>query len=181
MVHAHLPSHYIAMCCRSGMRRRHQLALLLWKNYILQKRKLWTTVLEIGLPTIFALILIFIRQKVDVTPISNYTTWETFDVDALPAKLCPSRPLCQHGFGPWRLFYSPKSPVTDRMMSTMQDLMNRDGRRISGKMFLQLQFTYDMFKDSNTGWSDGLHIFVLESLKCVINWSFLWLFSCISI
>ncbi|XP_052266535.1 phospholipid-transporting ATPase ABCA3-like isoform X2 [Dreissena polymorpha] len=42
---------------------RHFL-LLLWKNFLLQKRKVKTTVFEIGLPTFFALILIFIRLRV---------------------------------------------------------------------------------------------------------------------
>lgn len=46
-----------------GRKGRHFL-LLLWKNFLVQKRKVFTTVLEIGLPAFFALILIFIRLRV---------------------------------------------------------------------------------------------------------------------
>ncbi|KAL3876097.1 hypothetical protein ACJMK2_033975 [Sinanodonta woodiana] len=42
-----------------------QFLLLLWKNFLVQKRKVLTTIFEIGLPTLFSLILIFIRLRVD--------------------------------------------------------------------------------------------------------------------
>ncbi|XP_052767410.1 phospholipid-transporting ATPase ABCA3-like isoform X2 [Mya arenaria] len=41
-----------------------QFKLLLWKNFLIQKRKVVTTVFEIGLPAFFALILVFIRLRV---------------------------------------------------------------------------------------------------------------------
>ncbi len=41
-----------------------KLKLLLWKNYILQKRKPIVTAFEIGASALFALILIAIRQRV---------------------------------------------------------------------------------------------------------------------
>ncbi|KAL4240689.1 ATP-binding cassette sub- A member 3 [Mactra antiquata] len=48
--------------------------LLLWKNFLIQKRKVLTTVFEIGLPTFFSLILIFIRLRVQ-GEMKLSTTW----------------------------------------------------------------------------------------------------------
>ncbi|KAJ8311156.1 hypothetical protein KUTeg_011295 [Tegillarca granosa] len=58
-----------------------QLKLLLWKNYVLQKRKVCVTVFEILLPVFFALLLLFIRSRVDVTPIDTASVWDSFDVE----------------------------------------------------------------------------------------------------
>ena len=53
-----------------------QFILLLWKNYVIQKRKVVTTIFEIGLPTFFALILIFIRLRVK-GEMKEQQVWET--------------------------------------------------------------------------------------------------------
>src|SRR6218665_357149 len=55
--------------------------LLLWKNYLLQRRKVIVTCLEIGLPTLFSVILILIRQRVESQKVDVPTTWETFKIN----------------------------------------------------------------------------------------------------
>jgi ATP-binding cassette subfamily A (ABC1) protein 3 len=59
-------------------RRSRQFLLLLWKNWILQKRRVVVTCLEIFLPAFFSLILIFVRSKVDSTDVVNATSWNAF-------------------------------------------------------------------------------------------------------
>ncbi|CAH1794818.1 unnamed protein product [Owenia fusiformis] len=81
--------------------------LLLWKNYTLQKRKVFVTLLEIGLPTFFSLILIFIRQRVITNLVTNSTTWEPYDIANLPSGLAGR---LNH------LAYAPNEPVIDRIM-----------------------------------------------------------------
>ena len=46
--------------------KARQFGLLLWKNYVLQKRKKLVTFVEIALPTFFAVILIFIRMSMKI-------------------------------------------------------------------------------------------------------------------
>ena len=58
--------------------------LLLWKNFKLQQRKIFVTFLEIFLPTLFALILILIRQKVQAHDEKHGLNFTSFRVDDLP-------------------------------------------------------------------------------------------------
>lgn len=60
-----------------------QFILLLWKNWVIQKRKPIVTVLEILLPVFFSFILIIIRQVVDAEDNQQPTEWERFQVDQL--------------------------------------------------------------------------------------------------
>uniref|UniRef100_H2Z857 ABC transporter domain-containing protein n=1 Tax=Ciona savignyi TaxID=51511 RepID=H2Z857_CIOSA len=55
-----------------------QFRLLFWKNFVLQKRRPFATVIELLLPLFFALLLVIIRQEIEVT---NYPN---FSVDNLP-------------------------------------------------------------------------------------------------
>ncbi|CAL9693308.1 unnamed protein product [Knipowitschia caucasica] len=64
-----------------------QLKLLLWKNYLQQKRKILVTVIEILLPLLFSGILIGLRQRVPTSTFPNATVYESFEVDSLPNPL----------------------------------------------------------------------------------------------
>ena len=114
-----------------------QFILLLWKNYLLQKRKILVTVVEIALPAIFALILIFIRQKVAVNDISKPVTWSSFNVDQFPENLYPNSSSLTFRYGakvksPWKLYYSPN---TTTAANAMQHVKNQLGpKSISGKI-----------------------------------------------
>ena len=99
------------------MSKVRQFVLLLWKNFLLQRRKIITTILEIALPLFFAIILIFIRQLVVPKPVKNPIKWDRFEVDKFPIGLCPSPFLpCT-----WLLYYAPNSSATDDIMSSVKE------------------------------------------------------------
>nr|XP_036860350.1 ATP-binding cassette sub-family A member 3 isoform X1 [Manis javanica]XP_036860351.1 ATP-binding cassette sub-family A member 3 isoform X1 [Manis javanica]XP_036860355.1 ATP-binding cassette sub-family A member 3 isoform X1 [Manis javanica]XP_036860356.1 ATP-binding cassette sub-family A member 3 isoform X1 [Manis javanica] len=61
-----------------------QLKLLLWKNYILQKRKVLVTVLELLLPLLFSGILIWLRLKIQSENVPNATIYPGQSIRELP-------------------------------------------------------------------------------------------------
>jgi len=88
-----------------------QFALLLWKNWLLQKRRILVTTFQILIPAVLALILLSIRTIVDSTFVSSPTIIDSFEASpsfppnlTLPQKLTQSSPLNK-----WRLVYSPNT------------------------------------------------------------------------
>lgn len=63
-----------------------QFGLLVWKNYLQQKRQILVTLVEILLPLLFSGILIVLRQKVPFKDYPNATIYESYAVDALPKR-----------------------------------------------------------------------------------------------
>uniref|UniRef100_A0A3P9HLW0 ATP-binding cassette, sub-family A (ABC1), member 3b n=1 Tax=Oryzias latipes TaxID=8090 RepID=A0A3P9HLW0_ORYLA len=61
-----------------------QFGLLVWKNYLQQKRQILVTLVEILLPLLFSGILIVLRQKVAFKDYPNATIYESYYVDELP-------------------------------------------------------------------------------------------------
>uniref|UniRef100_A0A8C8T3P5 ATP-binding cassette, sub-family A member 3 n=1 Tax=Peromyscus maniculatus bairdii TaxID=230844 RepID=A0A8C8T3P5_PERMB len=61
-----------------------QLALLLWKNYTLKKRKVLVTVLELLLPLLFSGILIWLRLKIQSENVPNATVYQGQSIQQLP-------------------------------------------------------------------------------------------------
>ncbi|XP_075880377.1 phospholipid-transporting ATPase ABCA3 [Nelusetta ayraudi] len=61
-----------------------QFGLLVWKNYIQQKRQILVTLVEILLPVLFSGILIVLRQKVPFINYPNDTMYHSFPVHVLP-------------------------------------------------------------------------------------------------
>uniref|UniRef100_A0A3Q3GMJ2 ATP-binding cassette, sub-family A (ABC1), member 3b n=1 Tax=Labrus bergylta TaxID=56723 RepID=A0A3Q3GMJ2_9LABR len=61
-----------------------QFRLLVWKNYLQQKRQILVTLVEILLPLLFSGILIVLRQKVPFKDYPNATAYESYAVDLLP-------------------------------------------------------------------------------------------------
>uniref|UniRef100_A0A8C6DPH6 ATP binding cassette subfamily A member 3 n=1 Tax=Moschus moschiferus TaxID=68415 RepID=A0A8C6DPH6_MOSMO len=61
-----------------------QLALLLWKNYTLQKRKVLVTLLELFLPLLFSGILIWLRLKIQSENVPNATLYPSQSIRELP-------------------------------------------------------------------------------------------------
>uniref|UniRef100_A0A3P8WEF2 ATP binding cassette subfamily A member 3 n=1 Tax=Cynoglossus semilaevis TaxID=244447 RepID=A0A3P8WEF2_CYNSE len=61
-----------------------QFRLLVWKNYLQQKRQILVTLVEILLPLLFSSILIVLRQKVPFKDYPNATIYESYSVDTLP-------------------------------------------------------------------------------------------------
>uniref|UniRef100_A0A671SF71 ATP-binding cassette sub-family A member 3-like n=1 Tax=Sinocyclocheilus anshuiensis TaxID=1608454 RepID=A0A671SF71_9TELE len=65
-----------------------QFGLLLWKNYIQQKRQILVTLVEILLPLLFSAILIVLRQNVSFINYPNATHYHSFPLSDLPPILC---------------------------------------------------------------------------------------------
>uniref|UniRef100_A0A7N9AV36 ATP-binding cassette, sub-family A (ABC1), member 3b n=1 Tax=Mastacembelus armatus TaxID=205130 RepID=A0A7N9AV36_9TELE len=63
-----------------------QFGLLVWKNYLQQKRQILVTLVEILLPLLFSGILIVLRQKVPFKDYPNATIYESYAVDTLPKR-----------------------------------------------------------------------------------------------
>ena len=93
--------------------------LLLWKNYVLQKRKPIVTVVEIGCVAFFSIILLLIRQRVKSTVITEPTTWKNFSVEEFPQSLCPMSPACVTS-PKWQVFYSPNFTLSGEIMNQVQ-------------------------------------------------------------
>ncbi|XP_026071364.1 ATP-binding cassette sub-family A member 3-like isoform X1 [Carassius auratus] len=75
-----------------------QFGLLLWKNYIQQRRQILVTLVEIALPLLFSAILIVLRQKVSFINYPNATQYGSFSLSYLPSTLC--RPDLQLAYVP---------------------------------------------------------------------------------
>lgn len=97
-----------------GPTARH-FGLLLWKNFLIQKRKVLTTVFEIGLPTFFALILIFIRLRVHGEMKENIQWPDCEKWDKLANKL------------PHRLAFSPDNTETREIMDIVSKKLQLKG------------------------------------------------------
>ncbi|KAL7979133.1 hypothetical protein Chor_015157 [Crotalus horridus] len=81
-----------------------QFGLLLWKNYILQKRKILVTLIEVCLPLLFAAILIGLRHRVHSVNHPNATLYHSKQVDRLPSFFHR-----WHSGVPWELAYVPSN------------------------------------------------------------------------
>ncbi|KAK3610641.1 hypothetical protein CHS0354_009106 [Potamilus streckersoni] len=85
-----------------------QFILLLWKNFVLQKRKVFVSVFEIILPLIFAAVLVLIRQSGESTNITNSTIYP--DVSVQP-------PIVDQK----RLVFTPNTYLTRHLCQSIAD------------------------------------------------------------
>ena len=98
----------------------NQLKLLLWKNFILQKRSIWLTVLELILPMLFFFILIPIRKSLLVNDIKEDIFYTAFSIDSLPSELIPDDE--KNPDNKWILAYQPKN--VDLIENIMRKVKN---------------------------------------------------------
>ncbi|CAL1544560.1 unnamed protein product [Lymnaea stagnalis] len=87
--------------------------LLVWKNFLIQKRKPIVTAFEIGLPALFSLILMTLRLRVENTPHSDVTGWKPCNYHSLDTR-----------FLSLSLAFSPNNSATRRMMERVNKSLN---------------------------------------------------------
>lgn len=118
-------------------RKGRQFLLLLWKNFLIQKRKVVTTIFQIAVPTFFALILIFIRLRV---------TGEMKDNKIWPD--CDSWDKLDWKLGTKKLVYSPRNNATHAIMEHLKAA--KFG--ITGKLLHDGQTTFQVRKCPEYCW-----------------------------
>ncbi|CAC5380658.1 ABCA3 [Mytilus coruscus] len=97
------------------MGKWNQFTLLLWKNFLIQKRKIILTLFEIGLPTFFGLILLLIRFRVKTEAILHGVNWS----DCSEFKVLPFTPKI-----PRQLAYTPMNNVTNQIMNRTKYMLS---------------------------------------------------------
>ncbi|XP_055954385.1 phospholipid-transporting ATPase ABCA3 [Patella vulgata] len=90
-----------------------QFLLLLWKNYLIQKRKKLLTFIEIAVPAFFAILLIVIRQIVLATDYPDVTTWNHCEIDQMP-----------FGMLPRKLAFCPDNEITNRILQSAKEKLD---------------------------------------------------------
>ncbi|XP_066292809.1 phospholipid-transporting ATPase ABCA3-like isoform X1 [Branchiostoma lanceolatum] len=115
-----------------------QFKLLLWKNYLLQKRKKIVTIFEIGLPALFALILVFVRRDVQSTTQTTPIYYPEFTIDKLPDDL----------FGPWEVAYSPNNTAVKTVMDIVAARLQVQVRGFKNETFLETYVHNAMEKEA---------------------------------
>lgn len=101
-----------------------QLGLLLWKNWLLQKRKVLVTIFEIALPLLFAAFLLLMRSYVPYNDFPNPTVYDPFTVNRFSRTLIP--PTSTRNSTPplyWKIAFSPSTNLTRDIASRMVDNM----------------------------------------------------------
>ncbi|XP_067683603.1 phospholipid-transporting ATPase ABCA3-like [Haliotis asinina] len=95
-----------------------QLGLLMWKNWLLQKRKVCVTVFEIILPLLFAILLLVVRFLIETDPKDAPTVYSDFSVDSNGTRFV--------GQNAGRLvLYTPNSTIITALMDDVQLTMNQ--------------------------------------------------------
>ncbi|XP_078096553.1 phospholipid-transporting ATPase ABCA3 isoform X2 [Mustelus asterias] len=101
------------------MSRLRQFGLLLWKNYILQKRQVLVTIVEISLPLIFTAILLALRHRVTSVQYPNATTYPSFYIYDIPY-------FPQHSTTKWNMVYIPSNvTAVETIAKLVKDSLHR--------------------------------------------------------
>nr|CAB3219610.1 ATP-binding cassette sub-family A member 3-like [Phallusia mammillata] len=99
-----------------------KLSLLIWKNFLLQKRRPIATVIELLLPIFYTIILVIIRDAIDVTNHPNSTTWREFKVDTLPEFSVGTLPDNLK----WKIAYAPNDVAfCNDVMQSVETKLNQ--------------------------------------------------------
>jgi hypothetical protein len=111
-----------------GTSNLRQFGLLLWKNWLLQKRQIVLTVFQVFLPALFALMLLVTRTFVNATFVAEPTVWNSFDANTtLPLNLVlpvQVSPLDRQ----WRVAFAPNVSVVERLVTAATELLNNGTR-----------------------------------------------------
>ncbi|XP_032896611.1 ATP-binding cassette sub-family A member 3 [Amblyraja radiata] len=123
------------------MSKVQQFGLLLWKNYLLQKRQVLVTITEISLPLLFTTILIILRQRVSSVQYTNATIYQPFKINDIPY-------FPQHPFAKWYLVYIPSNvTAVETIANSVRDSLSR----VVGVLGFQKEAQFEEFIKSGGG------------------------------
>ncbi|XP_053674249.1 phospholipid-transporting ATPase ABCA3-like [Anopheles nili] len=116
----------------------HKLVLLLWKNWIIQKRHYVQTTFEITIPVLACSLLILVRGLVTPTVYSEPTTFNGLNVQSLAMirEMVTNHPISL------KIAYSPRNDVLGRIVGIAARMLGTDvlhqGYNDSGIMYKEL-------------------------------------------
>ncbi|KAG7167085.1 ATP-binding cassette sub-family A member 3-like 1 [Homarus americanus] len=138
---------------KRGSSGLHKFWLLLWKNWILQRRRKIQTLVEVLLPVVFCVLLVVIRDLAPYGIFLQPTYYKPFEVSQLPANLTPNdnggffSEWAQQIFSDdsserrrrslsasesqdpmWPIAYSPNNTVITKLMELVSTRLNIDER-----------------------------------------------------
>ena len=99
-----------------------QFLLLLWKNFVLQKRRVCVTVFEILMPIGFAGLFIIIRILAKSKDITEPTIWPSFG----PSLNANDTLLNERT----KLLYTPKTPLVHDVIQAVDNAISATGKAI---------------------------------------------------
>ena len=96
--------------------------LLLWKNYLFQKRHLIQTFFELAVPLLVMVILVFMRTMIEQTYYDETVTFKPFPVQVDLRKIPLDHQMKK---GPnwrgWTMAWAPDNPVVRRVMQNLDE------------------------------------------------------------
>ncbi|KAG1683907.1 ATP-binding cassette sub-family A member 3 [Nymphon striatum] len=111
--------------------------LLLWKNFILQRRNWKSSILELLIPLFIASILVLLRHTFKSVRYDETTVYTPYSIEKLPKNL--TSPTAR----PWILAYSPNSSDIQTVMKRVSDSLNLNTEGNALECFKPTHITFD--------------------------------------
>ncbi|XP_071081909.1 phospholipid-transporting ATPase ABCA3-like [Haliotis cracherodii] len=117
-----------------------QLGLLMWKNSLLQRRKICVTIFEVILPLLFAVVFLSLRFVVQIQRVDNSTQYDSFPV------VVPRSGNSRGMTG--KILYTPNIAITDGLMAGVESALNTStrGPSLVTMGFLSLEKLLDYYR-----------------------------------
>ncbi len=133
----------------------NQIGLLLWKNWLVQKRRKKEILFEILFPVVIALLLLVLRSFSKITHETEALVWEDFNVTKFPTHLKPpSSHVGFMGFMKWTVAFAPMTVGTSTIMKKFG---NKANVYVQGKATFKVQEGWGGEGwDAGVGWRGGM-------------------------
>uniref|UniRef100_A0A5S6QAW5 ABC transporter domain-containing protein n=1 Tax=Trichuris muris TaxID=70415 RepID=A0A5S6QAW5_TRIMR len=123
-----------------------QLKLLIWKNYLVQRRSIVWSLLEIGLPLLFVSILLALRQNIQSSqkPYREYNSFEITGTSKDFLETLDGDVITTPCFNPFRIYYTPPTAETDRIMKDVGHALKVPVHAFQNEIQLQVSIMKEM-------------------------------------